>query len=82
MNQIISKIPSSAITYIWDAFGIYKPKIYTSRKYNLSDISSAKHQENFIVHVTTMQGEKKRRETATPISFLVLKYILLECFQD
>ena len=47
-------------------------EIYNQENLTHSDISSPKHQDNFIVHVTTMQGERKR-ENNNPIPFLVFK---------
>ena len=68
--QIISKIPSSAITYIWMHLEYTNQEIYNQENLTHSDISSPKHQDNFIVHVTTMQGEKKKKEkTTTPYPF-------------
>ena len=45
-------------------------EIYNQENLTRSDISSPKYQENFIVHVTTMQGERKKKEkTTTPYPF-------------
>ena len=45
-------------------------EIYNQENLTRSDISSPKYQENFIVHVTKMQGERKKKEkTTTPYPF-------------